>query len=288
MKKSKILTLIMVCVMAITSIFSLTGCGQKLAMGKEMVKYKTQFDSIVALDNDAVDAVVIDSIMAGYYSVEGDYAGKIKIVPNLVLAEEEYGIAGRKEDKAFVSKINEALIALNQTGSLNNIAETFGVKESLTINSDTTNPLANATDDSWETIKNSKKIVIGYTVFAPIAYTPAGTSTLTGFDIELAKAAVDYLNTVYSTEIEVEFMVIDWNAKEALLAANTIDLVWNGMTITPERAEAMCISVPYLANRQVAVVKTENVGNYTDAASFADAVIGVEKGSAGMSVVKGK
>ena len=278
----------MVCVLAITSIFSLTGCGQKLAMGKEMVKYDTQFNSIVALNNDAVDAVVIDSIMAGYYAVEGDYAGKIKIVPDLVLAEEEYGIAGRKNDKAFVSKINEALIALNGTGDLNTIAGAFGVTESLTINSNTQNPLADATDNSWETIKASKKIVIGYTVFAPIAYTPAGSSTLTGFDIELAKAAVAYLNTAYNAEIDVEFMVIDWDAKEALLNAGTIDLVWNGMTITEERAEAMCISVPYLANRQVAVVKTENVGNYSNVESFANAIIGVEKGSAGMSVVKGK
>ena len=131
-----------------------------------------------------------------------------------------------------------------------------------------------------------KKIVIGYTVFAPIAYDINGV--LTGFDIELARAAVAYLNTVYNTEIDLEFVIIDWNAKEALLENETIDLIWNGMTITEEREEAMCISVPYLANRQVAVVKKENVANYTDKASFENAVIGVEKGSAGMSVVKGK
>jgi polar amino acid transport system substrate-binding protein len=169
---------------------------------------------------------------------------------------------------------------------MSTVADTFGVKDSLTINGQTSNPLADATDNSWEEIKASKKIVIGYTVFAPIAYEIDGK--LSGFDIELAKQTVAYLNETYGTDIEVEFMVIDWNAKEALLNAKTIDLIWNGMTITPKRAEAMCISVPYLANRQVAVVKTENVGNYTDAASFADAVIGVEKGSAGMSVVKGK
>ena len=250
-----------------------------------MLKYKTQFDSIVALDNDAVDAVVIDSIMAGYYAVEGDYAGKIAIVPNVVLAEEEYGIAGRKNDKAFVSKINEALIALEGNGTIDNVANTFGVKDSLIIDENTTNPLANADDNSWQAIVSSGKIVIGYTIFAPIAYEVEGV--LTGFDIELIKKTVEWLNTTYNVDLDVEFVVIDWNAKEALLNADAIDLIWNGMTITPERAEAMCISVPYLANRQVAVVKTENVGNYTDAASFADAVIGVEKGSAGQAVVKG-
>ena len=214
-----------------------------------------------------------------------NYAGKIAIVPNVVLAEEEYGIAGRKNDKAFVSKINEALIALEGNGTINNVADTFGVKDSLIIDENTTNPLANADDNSWQAIVSSGKIVIGYTIFAPIAYEVEGV--LTGFDIELIKKTVSWLNTTYSVDLDVEFMVIDWNAKEALLNANTIDLIWNGMTITPERSEAMCISVPYLANRQVAVVKTENVSNYTSVESFADAVIGVEKGSAGQAVVKG-
>jgi ABC-type amino acid transport substrate-binding protein len=255
-------------------------------MGKEMIKCKTQLDAVVKLANDDVDVAVIDSIMAGYYQTTGDYAGKIKIVDGLVLAQEEYGIAGRKEDKAFVSKINEALIALNGQNKILPIAETFGVEGSLSISNATTNPLADATDNSWDAIKNSGKIIVGYTIFAPIAFESAGA--LTGFDIELAKEVVAYLNQTYSVSLTVEFIPINWDAKEVLLAEGTIDLVWNGMTITQQRSESMCISVPYLYNRQVAVVKVEDVNNYSDIESFADAVIAVEKGSAGQSCVKGK
>ena len=111
------------------------------------------------------------------------------------------------------------------------------------------------------------------------------------FDIELAEAVVKYLNTTYETEVKVTFMVIDWNSKEALLENGTIDLVWNGMTITDEREAAMTISVPYLANKQVAIVKKADATKYgaTKEEFFQktdDAIIIAEKGSAGEELVK--
>ena len=86
-------------------------------------------------------------------------------------------------------------------------------------------------------------------------------------------------------------MVIDWNSKEALLENGTIDLVWNGMTITEERLAGMTISVPYLANKQVAIIAKADASKYS-AADYdefvelaADAIIIVEKGSAGEGIV---
>ena len=101
MKKALVIALALV--MIVSATFGLTGCGQKLVLGQEMIKYKSQLDAVVQLDAGTVDAVIIDSVMGGYYAAQGDYAGKIAVVPDLVFAQEEYGIAGRKEDKAFVS-----------------------------------------------------------------------------------------------------------------------------------------------------------------------------------------
>ncbi|MBE5816272.1 MAG: transporter substrate-binding domain-containing protein [Clostridiales bacterium] len=288
MKKTLIVALVVV--MMITATLGLTGCTQNLKMGKEMLKYKSQLDAVVQLDAGTVDAVVIDSVMAGYYAATGDYAGKIAIVPNLVLAQEEYGIAGRKEDKAFMSKINEALIGLTALGMVDEIAEEYGLTESLAIKDDAEDTYADATDNSWEAIKTSGKVVIGITIFAPIAYYNGEQTVenLVGFDIELAKSAIAYINTAYELDLAIEFAIIDWNSKEALLENGTIDLVWNGMTITPQLASDMCISIPYLYNKQVAVVAADKVGEYSDIASFADAVIGVEAGSAGEGVVADK
>lgn len=206
------------------------------------------------------------------------------IIENLVLVQESYGIAGRKEDKAFISEINDALIAIRETG-YKNVAEKYGFEKELAITENAVNPLVGATDDSWEKIKASGKIIIGYTVFAPIAYS-AENGDLTGFDIDLAKETVKYLNEKYALNLRAEFQIITWSAKEVNLTEGTIDLIWNGLTITSDREESMCISVPYLYNNQVAVIRKSNEADYTnDTATFANAVFGAEKGSAGEEVI---
>ena len=107
----------------------------------------------------------------------------------------------------------------------------------------------------------------------------------------MAKVVFEYLNKTYGTDIKIEFVEIEWSQKEALLENGTIDLVWNGMTITPERSAEMCISVPYLTNKQVAVIKKADADKYAsaDLAAFTknakNAIIIVEKGSAGEELV---
>ena len=272
--------------LAVVCCFAMVGCkkSQKLAIGKEMVKYDSQLDALIKLNAGEVDACVIDSVMAGYYSATGDLAGKVAMVEGISLPEEEYGIAGRKNDKAFISKINEALIAICDTDYAS-IGESYGLTASEIITANTVNPLANASDNSWNSIVTSGKIILGYTVFAPIAYEVSGA--LTGYDIELAKKVVEYLNTTYNVSLTLEFLEIDWDAKETLLANGSIDLIWNGLTITEERSANMCISVPYLKNKQVVVVKNADLNKYTSIDSLKKAVIGVEGGSAGEDVVKG-
>ena len=107
----------------------------------------------------------------------------------------------------------------------------------------------------WEEIGPNGKMVIGITYYPPMNYLDEN-GELTGFETEFAKAVCEIL------EIEAEFIEIDWNAKETELKAKNIDAVWNGMTITPERAEEMDISTPYLRNSQVIVVRAEDGEKY--------------------------
>jgi polar amino acid transport system substrate-binding protein len=72
---------------------------------------------------------------------------------------------------------------------------------------------------------------------------------LVGFETEFAKAVCEVLG------VNAKFQEISWSAKETELAAKNIDCIWNGMTITDERAEAMSITIPYMANKQVMIVK---------------------------------
>ena len=290
MKNGKIGFLVKITAAAVALVASLTAfaaCGQtgeKLAYGKEIVTLSTQLDTLTQLNAGSLDAAVIDSVMAGYYSSNGEYAGKVTVMDG-VLKREQYGIAARKSDEALMSEINKALLALAGNGGMEEVAKQFGLTSDIAVTGSETNPYEDATDSSWENIKQSGKIVIGYTVFAPIAFDEG--DGLTGYDIELARAVVEWLNQTYSLDLELEFQIIDWNSKEVLLSNGTIDLIWNGLTIDEQRLANMCISLPYLNNDQVVVIMKADEDKYVTPEDLADAVIGVEKGSAGESVVRG-
>lgn len=132
-------------------------------------------------------------------------------------------------------------------------------------------------DSDWAYIEKNGEMIIGYTLFAPIAYEEGGE--LIGFDIDLAKAVAADLG------INVKFQLINWDTKEVELNAKNIDLIWNGMTITEDRQASMQCSIPYLNNRQVAVIRKADADKYTTKASMASASFVAEKGSAGADIV---
>ena len=111
-------------------------------------------------------------------------------------------------------------------------------------------PAAEKTDAEYITDKG--EMIIGITLFAPMNYYDANNE-LIGFETEFAKAVCEKLG------VNAKFQEINWAAKETELAGKSIDCIWNGMTITPEREEAMDISTPYLANKQVLVVKKDKL-----------------------------
>ena len=138
-------------------------------------------------------------------------------------------------------------------------------------------PEATASDLAY--IKEKGKMIIGYTEFAPMNY-KNDAGEFVGFETDFAKAICEELG------VEAEFQLISWEAKETELAAKTIDCIWNGMTITPERQEAMSISTPYMANKQVLIVKAENADKYLKAEDMEGAKIVAEVESAGEGVAK--
>ena len=296
MKKLTSILLALVMVLGCVAAFASCNKNKKddngLNFGKELLSVGSQLDALNGLVKGDADIAVIDSVMAGYYMNSVDTFKDYQVLPNVVLAEEQYGIAAKKGNAALISKINEAIIALADT-DYKSIATKYGLATETLVKADTANPKADATDESWNKVVTAKKLIIGYTLFAPIAYTDGdgADAELIGFDIDLAKAVVAYLNQKYSAEIAVEFIVIDWNEKESMLANGSIDLVWNGMTITDERLAEMEVSIPYLANKQVAILKKADAAKYgANKEEFyeytADAIIIAEKGSAGEELVK--
>ncbi len=128
---------------------------------------------------------------------------------------------------------------------------------------------ASQTDSAY--VKEKGELVVGITLFKPMNYNENGK--LVGFETEFAEAVSEKIG------VKAKFQEIDWNSKEMELNSKAIDCIWNGMTITDERKENMSISVPYMKNNQVMVVKADNADKYKDGVKGASVV--AEAGSAG-------
>ena len=128
-------------------------------------------------------------------------------------------------------------------------------------------------------VKENGKLVVGVTVFEPMDYQDAD-GNWTGFDADLATAFAEKLG------VDAEFQIIDWDSKTMELESKTIDVVWNGMTLTDEVKSAMDCSNAYFNNAQVVIVKAEDADKYKDIESIKSLEFAVENGSAGETQVK--
>ena len=277
----KILALALAVPMIAACTLSFASCGKKdeLNFGKEFRALTAQVDVLFQLKNKSIDVGVMDSVMAGYYmSQDTTYSEALMIVDGLVLATEQYGIGCRK-GSGLAKMIDWAMIELAKDGTVDTIADKYGVKSEICI--DKTATVADLTDAEkvdWEYVKGQGKFLLGYTLFAPIAYKDAD-GKLIGFDIELANAVAAKL------ELTMEPVEIEWSAKEAKLESKAIDVIWNGMTITEQRAAQMELTIPYMNNKQVAVIRKDDKDLYKTTDDMAKAIIGAEDGSAGMDCV---
>ena len=279
MKKG--LTVIVAIVLCAAFAVALTACNNdELNFGASLVSVTGQIDIFPELIARTADVGIMDSTIAYYYTSTDTYKDSLAVIPDLTLAQEYYGIAARQGAESTIYNINRALIALESDGTVDTIASAYGLESKVVIDVNANIGTGNATDTDWQDriVGDGNKIVVGYTVFAPIAWTNQD-GEFVGFDIDLAKAVGEYLG------VAVEFKQINWNSKELELQSNSIDLIWNGLTITEERQQTMCISIPYLTNEQVAVVRVEDLEKYKTTDDMSDAVIVAEAGSAGESVV---
>lgn len=113
------------------------------------------------------------------------------------------------------------------------------------------------------------------------AYPPMGfvgeDGTHVGFDIDLAREVTSRLG------VELVLQPIAWDSKELELSGGNIDCIWSGLTITPERQEQMLFSMPYLANEQILVVRSDS--GITALADLPGKVLGTQAGSSSVDVL---
>ncbi len=129
-------------------------------------------------------------------------------------------------------------------------------------------------DSDLAYVQEKGTLVVGITDFEPMDYKDEDGNWI-GFDADMATAFAESLG------VEVEFVEIDWDNKILELDSNSIDCVWNGMTLTDEVTSAMDCTNAYSSNSQVVVLSADIADQYTDVESLADLTFAVEAGSAG-------
>ena len=144
---------------------------------------------------------------------------------------------------------------------------------------DTTAATESSADSDVAYIQGKGTLIVGITDFAPMDYKDEDGNWI-GFDADLATKVAQDLG------VEVQFEEIDWDNKILELDNKSIDVVWNGMTLTDEVTSSMECTEPYLNNAQVVVVPSDKADQYQDVDSLKDLSFAVEAGSAGETAAK--
>ncbi|MFP4168059.1 MAG: amino acid ABC transporter substrate-binding protein [Desulfonatronovibrionaceae bacterium] len=138
---------------------------------------------------------------------------------------------------------------------------------------------AAAEDNSWETIKEKGELRIGLDdAFPPMGFRN-DKGELIGFDIDAAEKLGDRLG------IDIKWQPTAWDGVIHSLNSGKFDCIWNGMTITDERAEKVDFTDPYIMDGQIVVIQMANniIHKFRD---LKDKTIGVQQGSSALEAVE--
>ncbi|MDD3615631.1 MAG: transporter substrate-binding domain-containing protein [Lachnospiraceae bacterium] len=101
-----------------------------------------------------------------------------------------------------------------------------------------------------------------------------------GFDLDCAQAVCDALGWT------LEKKPINWDSKDMELESGTIDCIWNGFSITPDREDMYTWSDPYVDNTQVMVVAADS--GITSLEDLAGKNVVVQAASAALEALNGE
>ncbi|HDP25657.1 MAG TPA: amino acid ABC transporter substrate-binding protein [Deltaproteobacteria bacterium] len=128
-------------------------------------------------------------------------------------------------------------------------------------------------DDSWNRVKSAGKLVIGIDdAFPPMEFRNE-KNELVGFDIDASRELGRRLG------IEIEHIPTAWKGVVMSLKTKKFDIIWSGMSITPEREQEISFTKPYIMEKQVMVVRGDNKNITSVNDITADTKVGVQLGS---------
>ena len=152
-------------------------------------------------------------------------------------------------------------------------------KPAETPQSSTQNQTQQPADKSFQTIKDKGYFTLGLDdAFPPMGFREEKTNEIVGFDIDLAKEAAKRMG------VEVKFQPVIWDTVTEELNNGKIDVIWNGLTITPARQEKIAFTKPYITDKQIIVVKKGSP--LADKKALAGKKVGIQAASSAIEAVE--
>lgn len=126
--------------------------------------------------------------------------------------------------------------------------------------------------------EGKKEFVLGLDdSFPPMGFRDENDE-IVGFDIDLATEVCSRLG------MELKIQPISWEAKEMELNNGTIDCIWNGLSVDPEREAAFQLSKPYMENRMIVITTKDST--ISTRADLKGLKVGVQKGSTALKAAQ--
>jgi len=133
-----------------------------------------------------------------------------------------------------------------------------------------------AQDNSLQKIKDKGYFILGLDdSFPPMGFR-GENGEIVGFDIDMAREVAKRMG------VEVELKPVEWDGILFSLKNGNIDVIWNGLTITGERAKEIAFSRPYLKNRQIIIISGKPIESKTD---LEGKIVGVQMGSSSVTAL---
>ena len=281
--KKKITVIVSIISIVFVMAFALAACNKETKPGYTALP--AQADVFKELNSKTADVGIMDFTMANYLLNTDSAMAKKLMIADIEFEKEYYAIAFRKAENGKYNALTDLVNkTLSELKDYKTIAETYGI-DGATLDLVYTAPTGEADNTELDYIKSKGKIVIGFTLNAPMAL-GEGDKTTGGFDTDLAKAVFAKISEKVGKTIAVEFKLIDWGKKESEMEGKTIDCIWNGLTVTPARAEQWSLTMNYLENKQCAVIRKADKDKYNSYDALKKARIVAEDGSAGEDAAK--
>lgn len=201
---------------------------------KEVKRYNKGSEAIMALKNDQIDCVIIDSQPAEKFVEKND---DLEILDEEFI-EEKYAICMKKDNTELVEAFNGALAELTEEGVIDSIMSNY-------IGEDAGKTPYESPEDVDRS--NGKLVMATNAEFEPYEYHEG--SDIVGIDVDIAQAICDKLG------YELEISDMEFDSIIPAVNSGKADFGAAGMTVTEERLKNVEFTDTYANASQVIIVK---------------------------------